>query len=149
MGRSVGENRQTAEKDLRLITSYKRSARRRTFHCQEYNYYKGKTEAEKQIFITYAPEDEWIEDPQAFGVKCPPYATIEAKDPDGTLRLSLKWTRKRHMIVYYDVPEPFDDTVTYEIISDFTGTFKDDSGNQVVINGPGWSDYSGPAFPGS
>jgi len=116
---------------------------------KEYNYYKGKTEAEKQIFITYAPEDEWIEDPQAFGVRCPPYATIEAKDPDGTLRLSLTWTRKRHMIVYYDVPAPFNDTVTYELISDFTGTFKDDSGNQVVINGPGWSDYSGPAFPGS
>ncbi len=52
------------------------------------------------------------------------------------------------MIVYFDVPDPFYDTVTFEIIADFSGTFYEAStGTYVPIYGPGWSDWSGEAFP--
>jgi hypothetical protein len=52
------------------------------------------------------------------------------------------------MIVYFDVPAPFYDTVTFEIIADFSGTFYEASTNTYIpISGPGWSDWSGQAFP--
>lgn len=116
---------------------------------KEYNFYRGKEEAENQIFVSYAPQDEWFEDPLAHGVRCPPYATIEARGRDGTLRLHLTWRKKRHLVVYYDVPAPFEDTVTYELVSEFDGYFVNDSGETVTIRGTGWSDYSGPALSGT
>ena len=68
-------------------------------------------------------------------------------DEDGNT-LELQWSLSRYMIVYFDVPAPFYDTVTFEIIADFSGTFYEESTNTYVpSSGPGWSDWSGQAFP--
>jgi hypothetical protein len=46
------------------------------------------------------------------------------------------------------VPDPFYDTVTFEIIADFSGTFFDASTDTYIpISGHGWADWSGEAFP--
>jgi len=112
---------------------------------KEYNFYRGKTEADKQVFITYEATDV---DPAYPDVSYPTRENIKAYDPDGTtLRLDLTWELVRYMIVYFDVPDPYFDTVTFEIIANFSGIFWDEFGTPVAISGQGWSDWSGPAFP--
>jgi hypothetical protein len=111
---------------------------------KQYNFYRGKTAAEKQIWITY---DTLAVDPLYPAVQYPTEETITAVDDEGN-QLNLHWSLIRYMIVYFDVPEPFFDTVTFEIIADFSGTFYEAASDTTVpISGPGWADWSGPAFP--
>jgi len=110
----------------------------------EYNFYRGKNVSEQQISITY---DALAVDPLYPDVEYPTEETITAVDDEGN-ELTLHWLLTRYMIVYFDVPDPFFDTVTFEIIADFWGTFYEaSSGTTVPIAGPGWADWSGPAFP--
>lgn len=111
---------------------------------KEFNFYRGKTSAEKQIRINY---DALAVDPRYPAVQYPTEETITALDEDGN-ELILHWTLIRYMIVYFDVPAPFYDTVTFEIIADFSGTFYEAATETTVpIAGTGWADWSGPAFP--
>ena len=61
--------------------------------------------------------------------------------------LDLTWTHAQHIRVYYDLPDMFDDNVTYEIIADFTGTFTPVGGTAVTIAGNGFADWGSPPFP--
>ena len=111
---------------------------------KEYNFYRGKTPAEKQIWVTY---DALAIDPRYPAVQYPTEETINALDDDGN-ELVLHWSLIRYMIVYFDVPAPFYDTVTFEIVADFSGTFYEAATETTVpISGSGWADWSGPAFP--
>jgi hypothetical protein len=86
-------------------------------------------------------------DPRYPDVEYPTKASITAEDQDGN-KLDVQWSLYRYMIVYFDVPDPFYDTVTFENIAEFTGTFYEAStGITVPIAGVGWSDWSGQAFP--
>ena len=97
-----------------------------------------------EITISYG---ELAVDPNYPDVKYPTKAYITAVDQEGN-KLELQWELVRYMIVYFDVPNPFYDTVTFEMISNFSGTFFESSTSTYVpISGPGWSDWSGPAFP--
>ena len=59
----------------------------------------------------------------------------------------LKRPLRQHY-VYYDVPDPYDDNITFEIIAAFKGSFYEaSSGKTVPISGVGWADWSGPSFP--
>jgi len=112
----------------------------------EYNFYRGCDIEKQQIFISYG---NWSVDPQYPDVYYPLDETITAIDEEGN-QLELHWKLERYMIVYFDVPDPFFDTVTFEIIAEFTGSFYEVStGKTIAIAGPGWADYSGPAFPES
>ncbi len=92
------------------------------------------------IYEKYGHNDE-------YNVDYPVEETIIAKDADGN-RLEIHWKMLRHVIVYYDVPAPFNDNVSFEMVSEFTGTFYDAAtGTTVPMSGMGWSDWSGPAFP--
>ncbi len=108
-----------------------------------YDFSRGKNEAEKQIRIEYvavAPAPE-------FGVQYPTKATITAKDNKGN-ELELLWELIRYHHVYYDVPDPYDDNITFEMIVDVKGSFLEaGSGVTVPISGIGWADWSGPSFP--
>lgn len=111
---------------------------------KEYNFYRGCDYGKNQIDIKYG---NLSIDPRYPDVKYPTQATVTAEDDDGNT-LILQWSLLRYMIVYFDVPDPFYDTVTFEIIADFTGTFhKADTGRTIPIAGTGWSDWSGEAFP--
>ena len=111
---------------------------------KEYNFYRGCDRDKNEIFITY---DETAIDERYPNVEYPTEETIHAIDDEGN-RLELHWSLIRYMIVYFDVPDPFYDTVTFEIIASFTGTFYEAStGDIIPISGPGWSDWSGKAFP--
>lgn len=111
---------------------------------KEYNFYRRCDLDKNEISISYG---ELEVDPRYPDVKYPTEAYITAADGDGNT-LELQWSLVRYMIVYFDVPNPFYDTVTFEIIADFSGTFYEASTDtHVPIAGPGWSDWSGPAFP--
>ncbi|UCF49724.1 MAG: hypothetical protein JSU91_08245 [Thermoplasmatales archaeon] len=111
---------------------------------KEYNFYRKCDLDQSEIFISYG---KLAVDPRYPDVNYPTEAYITAVDQEGNT-LSLNWTLTRYMIVYFDVPDPFYDTVTFEIIADFSGTFYEASTNTYVpISGPGWSDWSGQAFP--
>jgi hypothetical protein len=111
---------------------------------KEYNFYRGCDIDKQEIFISYG---NWSVDPKYPDVMYPLDEKITAIDAEGN-RLDLHWRLERYMIVYFDIPDPFFDTVTFEIIAEFTGTFYEvDSGKTIPIAGPGWADYSGPAFP--
>lgn len=110
----------------------------------EFNFYRGRGPSEAQIQIGY---DAWATDSEWPQVRYPIRETIRAQDAAGN-RLELRWQHVRHLVVYYDVPDPFDDTVTFEIIADFEGSFRDATrGIEIPISGRGWTDWSGPAFP--
>lgn len=103
----------------------------------EYNFFRGEVE------IDYL---ETTSDPQ-YGTDYPTKETITAADDEGNT-LTLTWTLLRQLPVYYDIPAPFNDTVTYEIIAEFTGSFYAAATDTTVpISGIGWSDWSGPALP--
>ncbi len=103
----------------------------------EYNFYRG------EVDITY---NALAHDP-TFGVDYPTEETITAEDSDGNV-LTLDWTLLRQLPVAYDVPDPFDDTVTYEIIAEFSGSFHEARSNTTVpISGTGWADWSGVIQP--
>ncbi len=111
---------------------------------KEYNFYRRCDLDKNEIFISYG---KLAVDPRYPDVKYPTEAYINAVDQEGNI-LSLNWTLKRYLIVYFDIPDPFFDTVTFEIIADFSGTFYEASTDTYVpISGPGWSDWSGQAFP--
>jgi len=111
---------------------------------KEYNFYRRCNWDKNEIFISYG---ELAVDPSYPDVKYPTKVNITAVDEDGNT-LELQWSLVRYLTVYFDVPDPFYDTVTFEIIADFSGTFYEAStGNYIPISGPGWSDWSGPAFP--
>jgi hypothetical protein len=108
-----------------------------------YDFYRGKKESEKQIWIEY---HNWAPAPE-FGMEYPTKETITAKDGDGN-KLELHWDLLRQQYVYYDVPDPYDDNITFEIIAQFKGSFYEaSSGTTVPISGVGWADWSGPSFP--
>jgi len=111
---------------------------------KEYNFYRRCDRDKNEISISYG---EMAVDPRYPDVEYPLEANIIAEDPDGN-KLNLTWTLTRYMIVYFDVPDPFYDTVTFEIIADFSGTFYEASSDTIIpVSGPGWSDWSGEAFP--
>jgi hypothetical protein len=108
-----------------------------------YDFFRGKKESEKQIWIEYHTR---VPDP-AHGVEYPTKETITAKDADGN-KLELNWDLLRQQYVYYDVPAPYDDNITFEMIVHATGSFYEaSSGTTVPISGIGWADWSGPSFP--
>jgi hypothetical protein len=110
---------------------------------KEYNFYRGKIPAEDQIQINY---DLTAHDP-VYNVDYPVEESITALDDAGNT-LDLHWSLIRFLNVFFDVPDPFEDTVTFEIISAFSGTFYEAAtGTTVPISGTGWSDWSGPALP--
>lgn len=84
------------------------------------------------------------------GVDYPSEETITAQDADGN-RLHLHWSLVRTLKVHYDVPAPFDDTVTFENVARFEGEFRPADGEVRPIRGSGWSNWSGrvSAKPGS
>ena len=108
-----------------------------------YDFFRGKNESQKQIWIEYlasAPAPE-------YGVEYPTKAAITAKDSDGN-RLDLRWDLIRYHNVYYEVPGPFDDNVSFEMIVEVKGSFYEASSNMTApISGIGWADWSGPALP--
>ncbi|MCU0850490.1 MAG: hypothetical protein MUC80_04345 [Candidatus Thermoplasmatota archaeon] len=111
---------------------------------KEYNFYRRCDQEKEEIKISYG---HLAIDPSYPDVKYPTQATITAEDDKGNM-LQLQWSLLRYMIVYFDVPNPFYDTVTFEIIADFTGSFHETSTNTTIpIRGSGWSDWSGQAFP--
>jgi hypothetical protein len=111
---------------------------------KEYNFYRRCDLGKDEITITYGP---LAVDPRYPDVKYPTQATVTAEDGQGNI-LEIQWSLLRYMIVYFDVPAPFYDTVTFEIVANFTGTFHEASTNTTVpIAGTGWSDWSGQAFP--
>jgi hypothetical protein len=107
-----------------------------------YDFFRGKDPSEQQIWIEYhtrgpAPE---------YGVEYPTKETITAKDEDGN-KLELHWDLIRYHNVYYDVPDPYDDNVSFEMIVQATGSFYEaSSGTTVPISGVAWADWSGPSF---
>jgi hypothetical protein len=123
--------------NLRVI--YNRSGEEK-----EYNFYRRCDLGKDEINITYGP---LAVDPRYPDVRFPTQATVTARDDDGNT-LEVQWSLLRYMIVYFDVPAPFYDTVTFEIVANFSGTFHEASTNTTVpIAGTGWSDWSGQAFP--
>lgn len=111
---------------------------------KEYNFYRRCDRDKQEIFISYGDLEV---DPRYPDVMYPTEAFITAVDAEGNI-LELQWSLVRYMIVYFDVPDPFYDTVTFEIIANFSGTFYEaGTGTRVPIAGPGWADWSGPAFP--
>ncbi|HWR27799.1 MAG TPA: hypothetical protein VN377_05115 [Candidatus Thermoplasmatota archaeon] len=123
--------------NLRVVTNT-------TGEQKEYNFYRGCDLAKNEINVQYG---NLATDPRYPDVKYPTQATITAEDDSGN-KLIVQWSLLRYMIVYFDVPDPFYDTVTFEIIANFTGTFYEaDTGMTVPIAGTGWSDWSGEAFP--
>jgi hypothetical protein len=111
---------------------------------KEYNFYRGCDYDKDEITIVYGT---LAVDPRYPDVQYPTEVSITADDGEGNI-LKLNWSLLRYMIVYFDVPAPFYDTVTFEIIADFHGTFHEASSNITVpIAGTGWSDWSGQAFP--
>jgi len=113
--------------------------------AKEYNFYRRCDLGKDEIAISYGA---LAVDPKYPAVKYPTSANVTAEDDAGN-KLVLQWSLLRYMIVYFDVPDPFYDTVTFEIIASFSGMFYEAStGITVPIAGPGWSDWSGQAFPG-
>ena len=111
---------------------------------REYNFYRGCDYGKDEISISYGA---LAVDPRYPAVQYPTSVTVTADDGEGNT-LNLTWSLLRYLIVYFDVPQPFYDTVTFEIIADFHGTFHEASTNVAVpITGTGWSDWSGQAFP--
>jgi hypothetical protein len=111
---------------------------------KEYNFYRGCDLDRNEITISYG---DMTVDHQYPDVEYPTEANITAVDEEGNI-LELQWALSRYMIVYFDVPNPFYDTVTFEIIANFSGSFYDASTDtHVPITGAGWADWSGPAFP--
>jgi hypothetical protein len=111
---------------------------------KEYNFYRRCELDKNEISISYG---EMAVDPAYPDVEYPQEVFITAEDEEGNT-LELNWTLTRYMIVYFDVPDPFYDTVTFEIIADFSGAFYDASSNtHIPISGAGWADWSGEAFP--
>jgi hypothetical protein len=111
---------------------------------KEYNFYRRCDLDKNEITIQYG---DLAVDPRYPDVQYPTQAIVIAEDDDGNV-LEIQWSLLRYMIVYFDVPDPFYDTVTFEIIANFTGTFHEAStGITVPIAGTGWSDWSGQAFP--
>jgi len=111
---------------------------------KEYNFYRRCDLDKNEVIISYG---DLAIDPRYPDVEYPTKAYITAVDELGN-KLTLNWTLTRYMIVYFDVPDPFYDTVTFEIIADFSGNFYEASSDTFVpISGPGWSDWSGEAFP--
>lgn len=111
---------------------------------KEYNFYRGCDYDRNEITISYG---DMAVDPRYPDVQYPTSAYITAEDDTGN-KLELHWSLVRYLIVYFDIPDPFYDTVTFEIIANFSGTFYEaSSGTIVPIAGPGWSDWSGEAFP--
>jgi len=111
---------------------------------KEYNFYRRCDWDKNEIVISYGNK---AVDPAYPDVEYPTEVNITAVDENGNI-LDLHWSLVRYMIVYFDIPDPFFDTVTFEIIADFTGTFYEASTEtHIPINGPGWADWSGEAFP--
>lgn len=102
----------------------------------EYNFVRG------EVDIVH---DTLAHDPD-YGADYPTEETITAADDDGNV-LTLHWTLLHQLPVFFDVPDPFDDTVTYEIIAEYDGSFYEASSDTTVpIAGTGWSDWSGTAI---
>ncbi len=78
-------------------------------------------------------------DPE-YGITYVTQEHICAVDDAGNV-LDVTWTGKQHKRVYYDVPDLFEDNLTYEILSDFEGTFTPAGRHAVTIFGSGFSDW--------
>ena len=91
--------------------------------------------------------DATVHDP-TYGVDRPLEETITATNAAGD-HLSLHWSLVNYLPVFWDFPAPINDTITYEIIATFSGTFTPAGGSPVAISGDGWADWSGASFPGS
>ena len=107
------------------------------YNGTEYNF----TRKDDDIVITYL---DFSLDPE-FSLQYPTEVNIHAWDAAGN-DLDLTWTLAHYMRVYYDVPDPFADNVTYEILADFDGTFTPGGGDPVMIRGNGFSDWGSPPF---
>ncbi|MGW8323686.1 MAG: hypothetical protein ACWGSD_19255, partial [Thermodesulfobacteriota bacterium] len=99
------------------------------------------TRRDDDIVITYL---DFASDPE-YGLNYPTRVNIHAWDAAGN-DLDLTWTLAHYMRVYYDVPDPFADNVTYEVLADFEGTFTPAGGDPVAILGNGFSDWGSPPF---
>ena len=112
---------------------------------KEYTFHRGKNAEEKQIWITY---DTTATDPKYPDVKYPTQETIIALDEEGN-RLEVHWTLVRYAYVYYDVPYPFKDTLSFEMIVQIQGSFYEaNSKTTVPISGTAWADWCHPPFKG-
>jgi hypothetical protein len=98
----------------------------------EYNF----TKHEGEITIEYL---DYELDPD-YGINYVKQERILASDAAGNV-LDVIWTGKQYKRVYYDVPNPFEDNLTYEILSDFEGTFTPAGQAPVTIFGSGFSDW--------
>jgi hypothetical protein len=98
----------------------------------EYNF----TRHDDNITIEYL---DTAYDPE-FGLDYVTQERILASDAEGNL-LDVTWTLKQYKRVYYDVPDPFVDNLTYEVLSDFEGTFTPAGQTPVTIEGSGFSDW--------
>jgi hypothetical protein len=109
------------------------------YNDTEYNF----TRHRDSIEIRY---DKTAYDPE-YKVQYPIEETINARDAQGNL-VEVHWKHERHSVVYYDVPKPYKDCASFEMIVGLRGTFYDaKSGTTVPFSGSGWADWSGPAFP--
>ena len=82
-----------------------------------------------------------------YKVHYPTEETITAHDAEGN-RLEVRWKHVAHSIVYYDVPSPYKDCASFEMIVTLKGTFYEATTATIVpFSGSSWADWSGPAFP--
>ena len=98
----------------------------------EYNF----TKHEDTFTIEYL---DYAHDPE-YGLDYVTRERVLISDAEGN-ELDVTWTAKQVQRVYYDVPAPFEDNLTYEILSDFEGTFTPAGQNAVIIYGSGFSDW--------
>ena len=95
------------------------------------------------IEITY---DRTEHNPQ-YRVDYPIEVTITANDADQN-RLEVHWKHVQHSIVYADVPSPYKDCASFEMLVTLKGTFYEaKTATMVPFSGSSWAEWSGPAFP--
>jgi len=82
-----------------------------------------------------------------YKVDYPMEVTITAKDADQN-RVEVHWRHVQHSIVYADVPSPYKDCASFEMLVTLNGTFYEaKTATLVPFSGSSWAEWSGPAFP--
>jgi len=98
----------------------------------EYNF----TKHEDTISIEYLDHEHDAE----YGLDYVIRERVRVSDREGN-ELDVTWAGKQVQRVYYDVPFPFEDNLTYEILADFEGTFTPAGQAPVTIFGSGFTDW--------